>query len=119
MIAPRERESIATVPKKLLPFSRDSFIDWPSFYTQNEEIRMDEGNMYESEVITFAAPKQSGWLKKKSTGEVLFVKQANSFLGTLGCVDSDRRILGYVSFYFRWQMFYARHHPFTSKNLSL
>lgn len=30
---------------------------------------MDEGDMYESEVITFVAPKQSGWLKKKSTGE--------------------------------------------------
>lgn len=32
------------------------------------EIRMDEGDMYESEVITFVAPKKSGWLKKKSTG---------------------------------------------------
>lgn len=30
---------------------------------------MDEGDMYESEVITFVAPKKSGWLKKKSTGE--------------------------------------------------
>eukprot|EP00903_Cladosiphon_okamuranus_P016855 g15543.t2 len=34
------------------------------------EIRMDEGDMYESEVITFVAPKKSGWLKKKSTGVV-------------------------------------------------
>ncbi|CAB1113426.1 unnamed protein product [Ectocarpus sp. CCAP 1310/34] len=34
------------------------------------EIRMDEGDMYESEVITFVAPKKSGWLKKKSTGYV-------------------------------------------------
>ncbi len=42
---------------------------------------MDEGDMYESEVITFVAPKKSGWLKKKSTGEqfgssgCLFVKE--------------------------------------------
>ncbi|CBN74515.1 pleckstrin homology (PH) domain-containing protein [Ectocarpus siliculosus] len=34
------------------------------------EIRMAEGDMYESEVITFVAPKKSGWLKKKSTGYV-------------------------------------------------
>jgi hypothetical protein len=32
------------------------------------EIRMDEGDMFESEVITFVAPKLSGWLKKKSNG---------------------------------------------------
>ncbi|CAM9597433.1 unnamed protein product, partial [Discosporangium mesarthrocarpum] len=32
------------------------------------EIRMDEGDMFESEVITFVAPKMSGWLKKKSKG---------------------------------------------------
>lgn len=25
--------------------------------------------MFESEVITFVAPKKSGWLKKKGTGE--------------------------------------------------
>lgn len=30
---------------------------------------MDEGDMYESEVITFVAPKKSGWLKKRSKGE--------------------------------------------------
>lgn len=34
---------------------------------------MDEGDMYESEVITFVAPKKSGWLKKKSKGESLLV----------------------------------------------
>lgn len=38
---------------------------------QEAEIRMDEGDMYESEVITFVAPKKSGWLKKKSTGKCL------------------------------------------------
>lgn len=32
------------------------------------EIRMDEGDMFESSVITFVAPKLSGWLKKKSNG---------------------------------------------------
>lgn len=32
------------------------------------EIRMDEGDMFESEVITFVAPKKCGWLKKKGTG---------------------------------------------------
>ncbi|CAM9587992.1 unnamed protein product, partial [Phaeothamnion confervicola] len=32
------------------------------------EIRMDEGDMFESEVITFVAPRMCGWLKKKSTG---------------------------------------------------
>lgn len=45
---------------------------------------MDEGDMYESEVITFVAPKQSGWLKKKSTGE--FFHQ----------VDRDTSVFGYV-----------------------
>lgn len=30
---------------------------------------MDEGDMYESEVITFVAPKKSGWLKKKGKGD--------------------------------------------------
>ncbi|CAM9208119.1 unnamed protein product, partial [Hapterophycus canaliculatus] len=34
------------------------------------EIRMNEGDMYESVVITFVAPKKSGWLKKKSRGYV-------------------------------------------------
>lgn len=38
-------------------------------FFQANEIRMDEGDMYEPEVITFVAPKKSGWLKKKSTGE--------------------------------------------------
>lgn len=38
-------------------------------FSQQSEIRMDEGDMYESEVITFVAPKKSGWLKKKSKGE--------------------------------------------------
>lgn len=28
--------------------------------------------MYESEVITFVAPKKSGWLKKKGKGDALF-----------------------------------------------
>lgn len=52
---------------------------------QDEEIRMDEGDMYESEVITFVAPKQSGWLKKKSTGEFFFKRAVtNLFLITLG-----------------------------------
>ena len=36
---------------------------------------MDEGDMYESEVITFVAPKKNGWLKKKSTGERLFTSR--------------------------------------------
>ena len=40
--------------------------------TKASEIRMDEGDMYESEVITFVAPKKSGWLKKKGTGELFF-----------------------------------------------
>ncbi|CAM9688947.1 unnamed protein product [Chrysoparadoxa australica] len=35
---------------------------------KTNEIRMDEGDMFESEVITFVAPKMSGWLKKKSGG---------------------------------------------------
>lgn len=35
---------------------------------KNEEIRMDEGDMFESEVITFVAPTASGWLKKKGAG---------------------------------------------------
>ena len=34
------------------------------------EIRMDEGDMFESEVITFVAPKLSGWLKKRSGGMI-------------------------------------------------
>lgn len=38
-------------------------------FSKAAEIRMDEGDMYESEVITFVAPKKSGWLKKKSTGK--------------------------------------------------
>lgn len=33
---------------------------------KTNEIRMDEGDMYESQVITFIAPKMSGWLWKKS-----------------------------------------------------
>eukprot|EP00612_Vaucheria_litorea_P008336 CAMPEP_0171470342 /NCGR_PEP_ID=MMETSP0946-20130122/104_1 /TAXON_ID=109269 /ORGANISM="Vaucheria litorea, Strain CCMP2940" /LENGTH=1032 /DNA_ID=CAMNT_0011999727 /DNA_START=62 /DNA_END=3160 /DNA_ORIENTATION=+ len=33
---------------------------------QANEIRMDEGDMFESEIITFVAPKMSGWLKKRS-----------------------------------------------------
>lgn len=37
---------------------------------QEAEIRMDEGDMFESEVITFVAPKKSGWLKKKGKGEL-------------------------------------------------
>ncbi|CAM9279518.1 unnamed protein product, partial [Laminaria digitata] len=37
---------------------------------KESEIRMDEGDMYESEVITFVAPKKSGWLKKKGKGYV-------------------------------------------------
>lgn len=38
-------------------------------FFQESEIRMDEGDMYESEVITFVAPKKSGWLKKKGKGD--------------------------------------------------
>lgn len=47
---------------------------------------MDEGDMYESEVITFVAPKKSGWLKKKSTGEFLSIMSALTRLcfGRLG-----------------------------------
>lgn len=32
---------------------------------------MGEGDMYESEVITFVAPKRSGWLRKKNNREWL------------------------------------------------
>lgn len=31
---------------------------------------MDEGDMYEAEVITFVAPKKSGWLRKKNNREL-------------------------------------------------
>lgn len=34
---------------------------------------MDEGDMYESEVLTFVAPKRSGWLKKKNNREWLVI----------------------------------------------
>lgn len=68
---------------------------------------MDEGDMYESEVITFVAPKQSGWLKKKSTGEFF---QANCDVFGLWlpwcCVDVSEAAIN------------ARHHAFSSDHLS-
>ena len=33
---------------------------------KNDEIRMDEADMYESEVVAFMAPTKSGWLLKKA-----------------------------------------------------
>ena len=33
---------------------------------RDDEIRMDEADMYESEVVAFMAPTKSGWLSKKS-----------------------------------------------------
>lgn len=32
---------------------------------------MDEGDMFESEVIAFVAPKKSGWLKKRGKSELV------------------------------------------------
>jgi cytohesin len=39
-----------------------------SLYTniRDDEIRMDEADMYESEVVAFMAPTKSGWLSKKT-----------------------------------------------------
>lgn len=37
--------------------------------SQAKEIRMDEGDMFESEVITFVAPVKSGWLRKKGASK--------------------------------------------------
>lgn len=33
---------------------------------------MREGDMFESEVITFVAPKKSGWLNKKGKGQLVY-----------------------------------------------
>jgi hypothetical protein len=52
------------------------------------EIRMDEGDMYESEVVTFVAPKQSGWLKKKSNGVFAGWKVSASLGSFAPCVTA-------------------------------
>lgn len=38
------------------------------FYGQSHEMRMKEGDMYESDVLTFMAPRMSGWLLKRGHG---------------------------------------------------
>ncbi|KAG5182159.1 hypothetical protein JKP88DRAFT_349040 [Tribonema minus] len=65
------------LPKELLDgmYARSRQYDLPKELLEGmyarlrqNEIRMDEGDMFESEVITFVAPKISGWLRKKSNG---------------------------------------------------
>jgi hypothetical protein len=52
---------------------------------QQQEIRMDEQDMWESEVVTFMAPIMSGWLSKKSDG-LLGPWKTHWFVLTDGCL---------------------------------
>jgi len=37
-------------------------------FVQSKEMRMKEGDMYESDILTFIGPRMSGWLKKRNEG---------------------------------------------------
>lgn len=52
---------------------------------KESEIRMDEGDMYENEVVAFMAPTKSGWLQKKTQS---FLRQWKSMWFVLndGCL---------------------------------
>lgn len=46
---------------------------------------MREGDMYESDILTFIAPKMSGWLSKRSEGTLASWKK-HWFVLTGGCL---------------------------------